>query len=50
MKKWAYKGDELLPIIWFFVNDPEWRRKLPPDEYEKPLNDGDELTIAFGKL
>ncbi len=50
MKKWAYKGEELLPIIWFFVNDPEWRNKLPPDEYEKPLKDGDEVIIAFGKL
>jgi hypothetical protein len=49
MKKWAYKGEELLPIIWFFVNDPEWRNKLTPDEFEKPLKEGDEVTIVFGK-
>jgi hypothetical protein len=50
MKKWAYdKEGRLVPLIWFFVNDPEWRRKLPPDEHEKPLKDGDELIIAFGK-
>jgi hypothetical protein len=50
MKKWAYKDGDLLPVIWFFVNDPEWKRKLPPDEFEKPLKEGDELIIAFGKL
>ena len=50
IKKWAYKGEELLPLIWFFVNDPEWKRKLTPDQFTKPLKDGDELIIAFGKL
>ena len=37
MRKWVYKGKELLPLIWFFVNDPEWRNKLTPDQLEKPL-------------
>jgi hypothetical protein len=51
MKKWAYdKEGKLLPVLWLFVNDPGWRRKLPPDELEKPLRDGDQLIIAFGKL
>ena len=51
MKKWAYEKDgKLLPLIWFFVNDPEWREKLSPDQFTKPLKDGDELIIAFGKL
>jgi hypothetical protein len=51
IRKWAYdKEGELLPIIWFFVNDPKWSKKLTPDQFEKPLKDGDELTIAFGKL
>jgi len=50
MKKWAYKEGKLLPVMWFFVNDPEWKRKLSPDEFEKPLKDGDEVIIAFGKL
>jgi hypothetical protein len=50
MKKWAYdKEGRLVPLIWFFVNDPEWREKLPPDQFTKPLKDGDELIIAFGK-
>jgi len=39
-----------LPLIWFFVNDPEWREKLTPEQFTKPLKDGDELIIAFGKL
>ena len=51
MKKWAYdKGGKLIPLIWFFVNDPKMREKLTPDQFEKPLKDGDELIIAFGKL
>jgi hypothetical protein len=51
MKKWTYdKEDRLVPLIWFFVNDPEWKRKLPPDQFTKPLSEGDELIIAFGKL
>ena len=51
MKKWAYdKEGKLLPVIWFFVNDPEWKEKLTPDRFTKPLRDGDELIIAFGKL
>lgn len=51
MKKWAYdKEGKLIPLIWFFVNDPKMREKLTPDEFEKPLKDGDELIIAFGKL
>ena len=50
MKKWTYdKEDRLVPLIWFFVNDPEWKRKLPPDEFERPLKDGDAVIIAFGK-
>ena len=50
MKKWTYdKEDRLVPLIWFFVNDPEWRMKLPPDQFTKPLKEGDELIIAFGK-
>jgi hypothetical protein len=51
MKKWAYdKEGKLLPIIWFFVNDPKWSKKLTLDEFEKPLEEGDEVLIAFGKL
>lgn len=51
MRQWAYdKEDHLVPLIWFFVNDPEWKRKLPPDQFTKPLKDGDELIIAFGKV
>lgn len=50
IKKWAYKDGNLLPIIWFFVNDPDWKKKLTPEELENPLNDGDEVIIAFGKL
>ena len=50
MRKWAYKEGKLLPVIWFFVNDPEMREKLTPDQFTKPLRDGDELIIAFGKL
>jgi hypothetical protein len=50
MKKWTYDKEGLLvPLIWFFVNDPEWKRKLPPDEFERPLKDGDAVIIAFGK-
>ena len=50
MKKWTYDKEGLLvPLIWFFVNDPEWKRKLPPDQFTKPLKEGDELIIAFGK-
>lgn len=49
--KWAYdKEGALLPLIWFFVNDPEMRQKLAPDQFEKPLKEGDEVIIAFGKL
>jgi hypothetical protein len=51
MKKWAYdKEGKLLPLIWFFINDPEMREKIPVDQFTKPLKDGDQLTIAFGKL
>jgi hypothetical protein len=51
MRQWAYdKKGQLLPLIWFFVNDPEMRQKILPDQFTKPLKDGDELTIAFGKL
>ena len=51
MRQWAYdKEGKLLPVIWFFVNDPEMREKLSPDQFTNPLKDGDELTIAFGKL
>jgi hypothetical protein len=51
MKKWAYdKEGKLLPVMWFFVNDPEMRVKIPPEQFTKPLREGDELIIAFGKL
>jgi len=51
MKKWAHdKEGRLLPVLWFFVNDPEWKEKLTPEQFTKPLKDGDELIIAFGKL
>jgi hypothetical protein len=51
MKKWTYdKEGKLLPLIWFFINDPEMRAKLTPDQFTSPLRDGDELIIAFGKL
>ena len=51
MKKWTYdKEGKLLPVIWFFVNDPDWKEKLTPDRFTKRLEDGDELIIAFGKL
>ena len=51
MKKWVYdKEGKLLPIIWFFVNDPKWKEKLTPDQFTKPLTEGDEVIIAFGKL
>jgi hypothetical protein len=51
MKKWAYdKEGKLIPLIWFFVNDPEWREKLTPEQFTRPLKEGDELIIAFGKL
>ena len=51
IRQWAYdKEGKLLPVIWFFVNDPDWKEKLTPDRFTKPLRDGDELIIAFGKL
>jgi len=51
MKKWAYdKEGKLIPLIWFFVNDPKMLEKLTPDQFTKPLKEGDELIIAFGKL
>ncbi len=51
MRQWTYdKKGQLLPVMWFFVNDPEMREKLMPDQFTKPLKEGDELTIAFGKL
>ena len=51
IRKWAYdKEGNLLPVIWFFVNDPEMREKLAPDQFTNPLRDGDEVTIFFGKL
>lgn len=50
IRKWAYKDGNLLPVMWFFVNDPDWKRKLPPEEPQKPLKEGDEVIIAFGKL
>ena len=50
MRKWAYdKEGKLLPLIWFFVNDPKMREKLTPDQLTKPLRDGDEVVIFFGK-
>lgn len=51
MRKWVYdKEGKLLPIVWFFVNDPEMREKLKPDQFTKPLKDGDEVIIFFGKV
>ena len=51
MRPWAYDREgKLLPLIWFFVNDPEMREKIPVDQFTKPLKGGDQLTIAFGKL
>ena len=51
MRQWAYdKEGNLLPLVWFFVNDPEMRAKIPPEQFTKLLKEGDELTIAFGKL
>jgi len=51
IRQWAYdKEGKLLPVIWFFVNDPDWKEKLTPDRFTKPLRDGDEFIIAFGKL
>jgi hypothetical protein len=51
MRKWVYdKEGKPLPIIWFFVNDPEMREKLKPDQFTKPLKDGDEVIIFFGKV
>jgi hypothetical protein len=50
IRKWAYdKEGRLLPLIWFFVNDPKWSKKLTPDEFVKPLKENDEVLIAFGK-
>ena len=37
IKKWAYKDGNLLPVIWFFVNDPDWKKKLTPDELGSQL-------------
>jgi hypothetical protein len=51
MRQWAYdKKGQLLPVIWFFVNDPKMREKLTPDQFTQTLKEGDELIIAFGKL
>jgi len=51
MRPWAYdKEGKLLPLIWFFINDPGMREKIPADQFTKPLKGGDQLTIAFGKL
>ena len=50
IRQWLYDKDgQLLPLAWFFVNDPEWKRKLLPGELTRPLRDGDEVIIAFGK-
>lgn len=49
--KWAYDKDgKLLPLIWFFVNDLAMDNKLAPDEFTKPLRDGDEVIIFFAKV
>lgn len=51
MRKWLYDlEDQLLPVAWLFINDPEWKKKLSPEELTTPLKDGDEVIIAFGKL
>lgn len=50
MRPWLYDREgQLLPLAWFFLNDPEWKRKLPPEELTQPLANGDALIIAFGK-
>lgn len=50
MRKWAYdKEGRLIPLIWFFVNGPEMRHKLAPDQLSRPLRDGDEVMIFFAK-
>ena len=50
IRKWAYKDGALLPIMWFFVNDPQMRQKLTPDQFNSPLKDGDEVMLFFGKV
>ncbi len=51
LRQWLCdKEGQLLPLAWFFLNDPDWKRKLPPEELTLPLKDGDDLIIAFGKL
>jgi molybdopterin converting factor small subunit len=40
IKRWLYdKQGNLRPQIWFFVNG----QKIPADDMNKPLKDGDEL-------
>lgn len=50
VKKWAYdKEGKVRPLLWFFVNDPEMRQKLAPEQFTDPLKDGDEVLLFFGK-
>ncbi|MDM7999780.1 MAG: MoaD/ThiS family protein [Dehalococcoidia bacterium] len=51
LRKWVYdKEGKVLPVTWFFVNDPEMREKLAPDKLTNRLQDGDEVLIFFGKV
>jgi preprotein translocase subunit YajC len=51
MSKWVYdKEGKVLPILWFFVSDPQMRQKLTPDQFNDPLKDGDEVMLFFGKV
>lgn len=50
MKKWVYdKERKVRPLVWFFVNDPEMRAKLAPEQFTDPLKDDDEVMLFFGK-
>ena len=44
MRRWLYdKEGKRRPQIWFFVNG----EKLFPDELNRPLKDGDEVSILL---
>ncbi|MBM4444076.1 MAG: MoaD/ThiS family protein [Chloroflexi bacterium] len=47
MKRWAYdEAGMIRPQIWFFSNG----ERLPDDERDGPLNEGDALLIFFHHL
>lgn len=51
IRKWAYdKEGKLLPLIWFFVNDPKMLNRLTTDQFTMPLREGDEVIIFFAKV